>query len=135
MPAIDFETVRTYDEERFSAQEVFRTDRSKVVCGFFEPGQFVPVHAPASDVVISVRRGTGVVREAETEHQVGPGDAVVVEAGTARGIRAADDERLEALLVTAPPPTEAEHDPVRRGIRAGEFEPAGRPSQPSEDPE
>jgi hypothetical protein len=50
-------------------------------------------------------------------------DAVAIEAGTRRGIRADEGERLEALLVTAPPPTDAEHDPVRRGLRNDEFEP------------
>jgi quercetin dioxygenase-like cupin family protein len=123
MPAIDFDTERTYDSERFAAQEVFRTDRSNVVCGFFDPGQFIPVHAPGNDVVISVRDGTGVVREGDSNHRVGPGDVVVVEADTARGIRADDDGRLEALLVTAPPPSDADHEPVRRGIRQSEFEP------------
>ena len=125
MPAIDFDVVRAYDDEQFSAREVFRTDRSKVVCGYFEPGQFVPVHAPASDVVISVREGTGVVREGEDTHRVGVGAIVVVKAGKARGIRADEDERLEALLVTAPPPNDADHEPVRRGIRQGEFELTG----------
>jgi quercetin dioxygenase-like cupin family protein len=125
MPVVDFEAERTYEAERFSAQEVFRTDRSKVVCGYFEPGQFIPVHAPESDVVISVRAGTATVREGETDHRVGPGDVVVVEARTARGVRADDDEPLEALLVTAPPPTDAEHEPVRQGIRHDEFEPTG----------
>ncbi len=124
MPAIDFDVERTYDEARFSAQEVFRTDRSKVVCGYFEPGQFIPVHAPASDVVVSVRQGTGIVREGEVEHQVEPGDVVAIEAGTERGIRADEDDRLEALLVTAPPPTDAEHELIRRGVRENEFEPA-----------
>jgi quercetin dioxygenase-like cupin family protein len=123
MPVVDFEAERTYEAERFSAQEVFRTDRSKVVCGYFEPGQFIPVHAPESDVVISVRAGTATVREGETDHRVGPGDVVVVEAGTARGVRADDNERVEALLVTAPPPTDTEHEPVRQGIRHDEFEP------------
>ena len=79
MPAIDFDAERTYEEERFSAQEVFRTDHSKVVCGYFEPGQFIPVHAPASDVVISVRSGTGIVREDEKAHRVSSGDIVVIE--------------------------------------------------------
>jgi hypothetical protein len=40
-----------------------------------------------------------------------------------RGVRADDDGRLEALLVTAPPPTDAEHDPVREGLRRGVFDP------------
>ncbi|WP_338738098.1 cupin domain-containing protein [Haloplanus salilacus] len=123
MPVIDFDAQREYDDERFAAHGVFRSDRTKVVCGFFEPGQFIPVHAPDSDVVVSVRSGTGRVREGETDHAVEPGDVVVVAAGTARGVEADDDARLEALLVTAPPPTDAEHDPVRKGLREGEFEP------------
>jgi quercetin dioxygenase-like cupin family protein len=91
MPAADFDTERTYDAERFATREVFRTDRSRVVCEFFEPGQFVPAHAPGSDVVVSVRDGTGTVREGESDHRVDPGDA--------------------------------DHEPVRRGIRQDEFEP------------
>lgn len=123
MPVIDFGAERAYDSERFSAQEAFRTDRAKVVCGYFEPGQFIPVHTPGSDLVVSVREGTGVVRDGDASHRVGPGDVVAVEAGTERGIRADQDARLEALLVTAPPPTDDEHAPVRRGLRNDEFEP------------
>ncbi|WP_280535566.1 cupin domain-containing protein [Halopenitus sp. POP-27] len=125
MPAIDFDAEREYDESRFSAQGVFRTERVKVVCGFFEPGQFIPVHAPSSDLVVRVRSGTGIVREGDREHRVEPGDVVAVEADVDRGIRADEDGRLEALLVTAPPPTDAEHEPVRRGLKRGEFDPDG----------
>nr|WP_244605335.1 hypothetical protein [Halorhabdus rudnickae] len=46
-----------------------------------------------------------------------------MEADTDRGIKADDDSRLEALLVTAPPPTDAEHEPVREGLRTGTFDP------------
>ncbi|MBZ6494268.1 cupin domain-containing protein [Natrinema longum] len=123
MPATDFDAERTYDEHRFSTRSVFRSDRTKVVLGYFEPGQFIPVHAPDSDVTICVRAGTGVVREGGTDHAVGPDDVVVVEAGVERGVRADEDGRLEALLVTSPPPTDAEHDPVREGLERGVFEP------------
>ncbi|WP_144796390.1 cupin domain-containing protein [Halorubrum depositum] len=123
MPATSLDAERTYDEERFSTSGVFRSDRAKVVCGYFEPGQFIPVHAPESDVVVTVQSGTGTVREGDTDHAVAPGDVVVVEAGTERGVKADEGERLEAVLVTAPPPTDAEHDPVREGIRRGEFDP------------
>ena len=81
--------------------------------------------APASDIVISVRTGTGIVREDKKTHRVSSGDIVVIEAGTARGIRADEDERLEVLAVTAPPPSDAGHEPVREGIRRGEFDPTG----------
>jgi len=121
--ATSFDAERAYDDERFSAVEVFSNDRMKVVCGYFEPGQFIPVHAPASDVAIHVRSGTGLVRDGDDEHRVEPGDVVVVEADVERGIKADDDARLEAFLVTAPPPTDAEHEPVRKGIKRGEFDP------------
>ncbi|KOX92538.1 cupin [Haloarcula rubripromontorii] len=122
MTATDFDAAREYDDDRFSAVEVFHSDRMKVVCGYFEPGQFIPVHAPGSDVAIHVQSGTGVVRDRDTERTVEPGDVVVVEADTDRGVKA-EDGRLEALLVTAPPPTDAEHGPVREGLKKGEFDP------------
>jgi len=124
MTAIDFDGERTYDDEKFSTVEAFRSEQMKVVCGYFEPGQFIPVHAPSSDVVIDVRSGTGLVRDGDEEHRVEPGDIVMVESGADRGIKADDGSRLEALLVTAPPPTDAEHEPVRRGLRTDEFDPA-----------
>ncbi|WP_101296892.1 cupin domain-containing protein [Halegenticoccus soli] len=119
----DFDRERTYREDRFAARTVFESERMKVALGYFAPGQFIPVHAPGSDVAIAVRTGTGVVRDGADEHAVGPGDVVVVEAGTERGVRDDDDSRLEATLVTAPPPTDQEHAPVRRGLRRGEFDP------------
>jgi quercetin dioxygenase-like cupin family protein len=128
MPRIDTDAARAYDDEGFAANGVFGTDDAKVVYACFEPGQFIPVHAPDSDVVVTVRRGRGLVREGDTEHRVEPGDAVAIEAGTRRGVRADEGERLAALLVTAPPPTDAEHDPVRRGLRNGEFEPELEPA-------
>ena len=125
MVATSFDAEREYDDEQFSARSVFRSDRMKVVLGYFEPGQFIPVHAPDSDVAITVREGRGVVRDDDEDHAVGPGDVVVVPAGEKRGVRADDGERLEATLVTAPPPTDAEHEPVREGLKRGEFEPRG----------
>jgi len=123
MVGTDFESERGYDDQRFTARTVFESSRMKVVMGYFEPGQFIPVHAPASDVAIAVQSGTAVVRDGDDEHDVNPGDVVVIDAGTERGIRADDDERMEALLVTAPPPTDEEHEPVRTGIRENTFDP------------
>jgi len=123
MPATNFDTEREYDPERFSTRKIFRSERMKIVLGYFEPDQFIPVHAPGSDLVVSIQRGSGTVRDGETDRRVAPGDVVVVPADADRGIRADDDERLEALLVTAPPPTDAEHQPVREGLRTNDFEP------------
>ncbi|WP_226042933.1 cupin domain-containing protein [Natrinema sp. DC36] len=123
MTATNFDAERAYDDRKFNAVEVFKSERMKVVCGYFEPGQFIPVHAPSSDVAIHVHSGTGLVRGGDDEHAIEPGDVVVVEAGTDRGIKADEDSRLEAFLVTAPPPTDAEHDPVREGIKREKFDP------------
>jgi len=122
MPETTVAGQREYSDKKFTAKEVARTENSKTVCGYFEPGQFIPVHAPASDVTIVVQSGEGIVRDGETEHEVATGSVVTVPAGRKRGVRA-DGERLEAVLVTAPPPSEAEHDPVKRGIRNDDFEP------------
>lgn len=122
MPATSLDREREYDDERFSAQGVFRTEHSKTVCGYFAPGQFIPVHSPDSDVTIVVQSGSGIVRDGNEEHEISPGSVVSIPAGQDRGVRAGD-ERLEAVLVTAPPPTDAEHEPVRRGLKSGEFDP------------
>lgn len=123
MPATNVDAEREYDDERFTAREVSRTEHSKTVCGYFEPGQFIPVHAPDSDVTVVVQSGGGIVRDGDDEHEVSRGSVVTVPAGRDRGVRA-DGGRLDAVLVTAPPPTDAEHDPVRRGLRNDEFEPS-----------
>ena len=125
-PEAGYEAVRGAVRVVVETVGVFGSDRMKVVCGYFEPGQFIPVHAPESDVTITVQSGTGTVREGDTEHAVAPGDVVVADAGTERGVKADDDARLEAVLVTAPPPTDAEHDPVREGIRRDEFDPTNK---------
>lgn len=123
MVRTDFASERAYDEHRFTAQTVFQSERMKVVLGYFGPDQFIPVHAPDSDVAITVQSGTALVREGDEGHTLEPGDVAVISAGTDRGVRAIGGERMEALLVTAPPPTDEEHAPVRAGIRENTFDP------------
>lgn len=118
MTAPDFDAEQAYADDRFSSVEVARSDRMKVVRGYSSR----ECSSPGSDVAIHVRSGTGHVRDGEAEQDVEPGD-VVVDADTERGVRADTDSRLEALLVTAPPTTNAEHDPVRRGLQRDEIDP------------
>jgi len=73
-------------------------------------------------VTVVVQSGDGVVRDGEQTHEVSPGSVVTVPAGEDRGVKAGD-ERLEAVLVVAPPPTHAEHEPVRTGLKNDEFDP------------
>lgn len=88
MPATTVADERTYDDNTFTACEVSRTERSKTVCGYFEPGQFIPVHAPDSDLTVVVQSGHGIVRDGDETHDVGPGSVVTVSAGQHRGIKA-----------------------------------------------
>ncbi|MCU4973997.1 cupin domain-containing protein [Halobacteria archaeon AArc-m2/3/4] len=124
MVTSDADAERAYDEDRFSTHALHSSDRAKVLFGYFEPGQFIPVHAPESDLVVRVESGRGLIRDGADERSVETGDVVVVPAGDSRGIHANEGERLEALLVVSPPPTDAEHAPVREGLRRGEFEPS-----------
>jgi quercetin dioxygenase-like cupin family protein len=123
MVATSLDDERRFDDGQFVAETIHQSEQQKVVLGYFEPGQFIPVHAPDSDVAITIVSGTGVVRDGDDEHRVVPGDVVAVPAGTDRGIMADEDVQLEATLVTAPPPSDAEHEPVRRGLKQGEFDP------------
>jgi mannose-6-phosphate isomerase-like protein (cupin superfamily) len=123
MVHMNFDAERDFDEDSFSAQPIFRGERTKFVFYYFESGQFIPVHAPGSDVVIAPQWGSGVVRDGEEEHAVEPGNGVVVTADTDRGIRASDDVRLQALMVVMPPTPDAEHELVRRGLRTDTFDP------------
>lgn len=122
MVSTDFDVERTYSDEQFTAQTISESEQMKVVLGYFGPGQFIPVHAPDSDITIAIQSGTGVIRDGSDEHTVESGDVIVVKAGIDRGVKAGETQ-LEALLVTAPPPSDAEHEPVRAGIRRDEFDP------------
>jgi quercetin dioxygenase-like cupin family protein len=122
MPETSFDDERGYDDEMFSACTFHADDAQKTVLSYFEPGQFIPVHAPDSTLTVVVQQGGGVVRDGDDEHDVKVGDVVVVPAGVERGVRA-DNEGLEALLVTSPPPTEDDHEKVHEGLSKGVFEP------------
>lgn len=122
MVSTDFDVERTYSDEQFTAQTISESEQMKVVLGYFGPGQFIPVHAPDSDITIAIQSGTGVIRDGSDEHTVESGDVIVVKAGIDRGVKAGETQ-LEALLVMAPPPSDAEHEPVRAGIRRDEFDP------------
>lgn len=121
MVSTSIDEEREYDDERFNPRVVYEDDHQKVILAYFEEDQFIPVHAPASTLTVVVQSGSGVVREEDEDHRVEPGDVVTVPSGVKRGVRA--DSRLEAVLVTSPPPSEADHSKVREGLKKGEFVP------------
>jgi hypothetical protein len=67
----------------------------------------LPLHASGRDVATGLRDGAGAVRVTDTD----------------RGVPVGEDDRPETPFSTAPPPADADHEPVRRGARQGEFEP------------
>lgn len=124
MPRTSFEAARRFDDDRFQTEVVHEDAHQKTMLGFFEPGQFVPVHAPGSTLTVYVREGDGVVVEGDDEHDVRPDDVVTVPADEDRGVRASEQSQMETLLVVSPPPGAAEHEPVKRGLSEGLFRPA-----------
>ncbi len=113
----DYRTAVSYDTAEFNAIPLAETERGKTILACFEPGQFIPVHAPAVDLTLVVLEGEGQVVADHQEDRVGPGAIVVVTAGEARGVRA--ETRLVALHVVTPPPSEADHVEVRAGLERG----------------
>ncbi len=111
----------SWDPEAVRPRPVLETDRMKAVVVALEPGQEIPVHAPAVDVVLAVLEGTGEVWSGEGAHPVRAGDLAVIPAGSPRGLRALRG-RLVTLHVVAPPPTAADHA-------------EGRPWPPAQEPE
>lgn len=108
-----------FQEEGFATVLVAGTSRLRVLVVSLVPQQFLPVHAPAVDLVATVLEGEGVCAAGELEAEVGPGSVVVVPAGRARGFRARTPMVL--LVVVSPPPTEQDHAEVVRKLREGRW--------------
>ncbi len=123
MGLLNFNSERTYREDKFSARTVFQTNNMKVIFCFFKPEQFIPVHSPSSDILIDIKKGSGIIKESNSTYSVDSGDIIVIKADKSRGIRADPENRLETLMVVSPPPTEAEHKKVREGIQKNQFIP------------
>ena len=115
----DYRSAATFQAGHFSPVPLGHTDRVKAVLSCFEPGQFIPVHAPAIDVTFVILEGEGVIVAGDQEAEVGPGAIVIVPAGAARGIKATT--RLIAVHLVSPPPTEADHAEVQSKLRQGSW--------------
>ena len=106
-----------FRDEEFTPVPLVQNERVKVMALFLEPGQFIPVHRPKVDLMLTVIAGMGTVVAGTEEQEVGPGTVAFVPAGVRRGVAA--KTRMTALSVVTPPPAEADHAEVRAGLRAG----------------
>ena len=105
--------------EQFNPVALAANERARVLLVCCEPGQFIPVHRPGVDIVLLVLEGEGRIVAGDQEADITPGAVAFIAAGEARGIRA--DTRLVALHVVTPPPTDADHAEVVRGLRQGSW--------------
>jgi quercetin dioxygenase-like cupin family protein len=104
--------------DRFKAITLIQSPRSKTMVVGLEAGQAIPVHHPASDLTLIVLEGQATLVAADQElEKAGPGAALLVEAGQARGIRA--DQRTSVLVVVSPPPTEKDHQELAEHFKKG----------------
>ena len=46
MPTTTADAERPVDDGQFATSSVFQSGRMRVVCGYFESGQFIPIYAP-----------------------------------------------------------------------------------------
>ena len=91
----------------------------EVVC--LDTGQFLPVHAPASDLVFLLWEGRADFRMGDQDTQVATGHIITVPAGVARGCRARS--KVIALVLHAPPLTADDRAYLEQAWQARRYEP------------
>lgn len=107
----------TFDPLRFKPVVLAASERSKSLLVCFEPGQYIPVHAPQVDMTLAVLEGEGRMVCGDQEEPIGPGTVAFVAAGEQRGVLATT--RLVVLHMVSPVPTAQDHAQVMAGLQAG----------------
>lgn len=108
-----------FSAERFNSITLMENERVRTILACFEPGQFIPVHAPGVDLELVILEGTGRIVAGDQEIAFQPGTMACVAAGEARGLKA--DIQTVAFFVVTPPPTAADHAGVAAGLRQGKW--------------
>ncbi|MEM1859699.1 MAG: cupin domain-containing protein, partial [Metallosphaera sp.] len=105
--------------ETFTPIPVIRKDEYGAILVFFKPGQYIPTHAPDSDLIFYVIEGKGKAQIGDNQVEIDKGSILVVPKGVKRGITA--ETYMEALHVVVPAPSPEDHEKVMeaaaRGIR------------------
>lgn len=107
-------TLARFDRERLAPVTLFQNEHVRVLVAGLEPGQEIPLHAPAVDLVVVVAEGDGELYAGGRVRPLHPGDVAVVPAGQMRGIRARSS-RLVVVNTVTPPPGERDHAPAGPG--------------------
>jgi quercetin dioxygenase-like cupin family protein len=109
----------SFRPEKFNPVVVGASTHMKALLTCLEAGQFIPVHRPKVDMLLTILEGEGRVVAGDREEAAGPGTTVFVPAGEARGLKA--DSRIVALHVVSPPPGDSDHAEVGARLKQGEW--------------
>ena len=90
---------------------LFSSEHARTMLLSLEDGASIPVHAPKTQLVLSVVEGTGELLVNGELLWLSAGDVATVPTGAPRGLRALGG-RFVAVAMVTPPPDEADHDPT-----------------------
>jgi quercetin dioxygenase-like cupin family protein/hemerythrin-like domain-containing protein len=116
-----------FGRERFGTVALLENPHVRVLLVALEPGQEIPLHAPAVDLVVVVADGVGELLVRDRVASLRPGAVAVVPAGEPRGIRTRLARLVLVTLVT-PPPGETDHEPAAGAQWPQEREPEPGPA-------
>ena len=103
--------------DAFTPVPVLRKDSYGVIFVFFKSGQYIPIHAPDSDLIFYVIQGKGKAYIENKEVEVREGSIIIVPKGIKRGIRA--ETYMEALHIVIPSPSPEDHEKVMEAAMRG----------------
>ncbi len=115
--AASYDEVAQFRGGAFTATPIGRGKHLQAMIVCFEPGQFIPAHAPRLDLALTILEGEGELAIGDRIEQLVPGSVAFIPGGTVRGVNART--RIKAFQVVSPPPTPGDHDGVQEGLRKG----------------
>jgi quercetin dioxygenase-like cupin family protein len=112
--------LKSLDDNKFTPKPVYQSDGMKVVLAYFKKDQFIPVHAPAVELVLYVLEGEAELVAGDERVMAGKDDLIVIPKGVKRGVKALTE--LTILHVVQPPPGEEDHREVHGKLAQGKFD-------------
>lgn len=117
--AAHYNDVAKFRSEAFAATPVGRGEHLQAMIVCFEPGQYIPVHAPRLDLALVILEGEGELAIENRTEAIRPGSVAFVPGGSTRGVRAVT--KITAFQVVSPPPSPGDHDGVQEGLKRGSW--------------
>lgn len=115
--ATHYDDVAKFRAEAFTATPIGRGEHLQAMIVCFEPGQFIPAHAPRLDLALVILEGEGELAIENRTETIKPGSVAFIPGGSTRGVRAFT--KIKAFQVVSPPPTPGDHDGVQEGLKRG----------------